>query len=127
MKPETLTRTRNGTPERKQVLALGAQIAELRHVLDYVIDDVHIAAGCAKCDMDLDSGPRHGRGRPPKLTPEQTRLLALEAQLAKLRGDLKETQSVLGVQNRDFTRCRSCPRASPTLGFHRADTSRRNH
>jgi hypothetical protein len=127
MNADTLMRTPGSTPERRWVLALEAEIAELRSALDYTIHDVQTAAGCAVCDAELESVPHRGRGRPPKFTPVQLQLLALEAQFAKLRAELDETLSIIKVQQRDFTRCRGCPSASRTPGGARADTPRRTH
>ena len=115
------------SPERRPRLALEAQVAELRHALDYTIEDVHIAAGCAICETELESWPDRGRGRPPKFTPVQAQLLALEEQIAKLRGELEATLSIIRVQKRDFTRCRGCPRINPTPGADGATTLRRRH
>ena len=94
MKAETLVRTPDPRPEQRPLIALEAQLGELRHSLDFTLQGINTSA----CDTGLDSVPRRGRGRPPKFTPAQRQFLMLEAQFAKLRTELEETLSFIDVQ-----------------------------
>ena len=98
MKAQNLVRTPDPAPQKRPLLALEAQLAELSDALDHTIDDVHKSLWSAICDSRPDSAPSRGRGRPPKFTPGQRQILAVQAQFAKLRAEVEETLTIIEVQ-----------------------------